>query len=171
MGMSPYVRALRSAIGSTRILMPSVSGIARDGNGGILLVKQRDDGIWSTAGGSVDPGETPANAVVRELWEETGLLVRPTRLIAVYGGSDFVVRYPNGDETQYISTIFECAVVSGTLRADGEETTEARFWTHAEAVRLPLAPWLAKVLPRLFDGASEAWFEPPTWRQPGDGVR
>ena len=164
MGMSPYVRALRAAVGSTRILMPSVSGIARDAKGGILLVRQRDDGVWSTAGGSVDPGETPANAVVRELWEETGLLVRPTRLIGVYGGADFVVRYPNGDETQYISTIFECVVESGTLRADGEETTDARFWTHDEALRLALAPWLMHVLPRLFGSAADAWFEPPTWR-------
>ena len=164
MGMSPYVRSLRAAVGSTRILMPSVSGIVRDAEAGILLVRQRDDGIWSTAGGSVDPGETPANAVVREVWEETGLLVRPTRLIGVYGGADFVVRYPNGDETQYISTIFECAVESGTLRADGEETTDARFWTYDEATRLPLAPWLTSVLPRLFASATDAWFEAPTWR-------
>ena len=167
MGMSPYVRALRAAVGSTRILMPSVSGIVRDGRGGILLVRQRDDGVWSTAGGSVDPGETPANAVVRELWEETGLLVRPTRLIGVYGGADFVVRYPNGDETQYISTIFECVVESGEPRADGEETTEARFWTREEALRLPLAPWLRRVLPHLFHSAPDAWFEPPTWRPQG----
>jgi 8-oxo-dGTP pyrophosphatase MutT (NUDIX family) len=101
---------------------------------------------------------------VREVWEETGLLVRPARLIGVYGGPAFVVRYPNGDETQYVSTFFECVVESGEPRADGDETPAVSFWTHREAVGLPLAPWLTKVLPRLYDAASDPWFEPSTWR-------
>ena len=164
MAMSPYVRGLRAVVGNARILMASVTGIVRDRNGAVLLVQQRDDGAWSTPGGTIEIDETPADAVVREVWEETGLLVRPTRLMAVYGGPGFVVRYPNGDETQYISAIFECAGESGEVHPDGDETTAARFWTYQEAVRLPLAPWLATVLPKLFNGATDPWFEPPEWR-------
>jgi ADP-ribose pyrophosphatase YjhB (NUDIX family) len=164
MSLSPYVRDLRAAVGHKRILLASVAGIIRDANGAILLVQQRDDGAWSTPGGTIEMDETPADAVVREVWEETGLLVRPTRLIAVYGGPAFVVRYPNGDESQYVSSIFECVVESGEIRADGDETTAACFWTYNEAVGLPLSPWLTRVLPRLFDAAADTWFEPPAWR-------
>jgi len=92
--------------------------------------------VWSTPGGTIELNETPADAVVREVWEERGLFVTPRRLFAVYGGPSFVVRYPNGDETQYISAMFECDVVSGGLRPDGEETAAAKFWTYAEGRQL-----------------------------------
>ena len=79
MAMSPYIRRLRAHVGSARLLMPSVSGIVRAAGNRLLLVQQRDDGMWSTPGGSIELDETPADAVVREVWEETGLLVAPRR--------------------------------------------------------------------------------------------
>jgi 8-oxo-dGTP pyrophosphatase MutT (NUDIX family) len=106
---------------------------------------------------------------VREVWEETGLLVAPVRVLGVYGGPEFVVRYPSGDETQYLSTIFSCVVRAGALEADGKETVAARYWTEDEARNLPLASWLTAVLPLLFAASSsEAWFEPPRWTPPGE---
>lgn len=164
MAMSPYIRELRALVGGARLLVPLVTGIVRGFGGRILLVRQSDDQKWSTPGGSIEMDETPADAVVREVWEETGLLVVPRRVIAVYGGPAFRVQYPNGDETQYISAIFECLVESGELRADGDEVQAARFWTLDEAEHLPLASWLPHVLPRLFDPMDAPWFEPATWR-------
>jgi 8-oxo-dGTP pyrophosphatase MutT (NUDIX family) len=166
MAMSPYIRDLRAHVGNARLLMPSVGGIVRGADNRILLVQQRDDGTWSTPGGSIEMDDTPANAVVREVWEETGLFVTPTRVFAVHGGPEFIVNYPNGDETQYISTLFECEVISGELRADGDEIEMARFWTHDEAARLPLSPWLTRFLPRLFATPAQAWFEPASWQPP-----
>jgi ADP-ribose pyrophosphatase YjhB (NUDIX family) len=164
MALSPYVRDLRAAVGHARLLLASVAGIVRDPRGAILLVQQSDDGMWSTPGGVIEMDETPADAVVREVWEETGFFVRPTRLMAVYGGPAFVVRYPNGDESQYVSSFFECEIVSGRVHADGDETTAAAFWTLAEATHLPLSPWLTGVLPQLFETTTDPWFEPPVWR-------
>jgi len=166
--MSSYVRDLRARVGGRRLLLPSVTGVVRDGTGGLLFVQHRDDGRWAPPGGMIEPGETPADAVVREVWEETGLLVVPERVLAVYGGPQFVVRYPNGDETQYVSTIFSCTVRSGIPRGDGAETLAARYFPEPEARALPLVPWLVAVLPVLFtpppDGA--AWFEPARWAPP-----
>ena len=72
MAMSAYMRKLRAHIGSARLLAPSVTGIVRGAEGRVLLVRQSDDKRWSTPGGAIEPDESPADAVVREVWEETG---------------------------------------------------------------------------------------------------
>src|SRR5262245_6541310 len=106
MPISSYVRELRTRVGNARLLMPSVSAHIFDPSRRLLLVQQRDGDVWSTPGGAIDPDEQPADAVVRETWEETGLLVSPRRLVAIYGGPEFTVRYPNGDEVQYVIAAF-----------------------------------------------------------------
>jgi 8-oxo-dGTP pyrophosphatase MutT (NUDIX family) len=168
MAISPYVRRLRDALGPARLLFPSVAGLVRADGGRLLLVQNRDDGSWTTPGGAIEVDETPATAVVREVWEETGLFVTPRRVFGVYGGPRFLVRYDNGDESQYISTMFDCEIVSGEPRPDGDETMAVRFLTLDEASRLPLSPWLVDVLPRLYDVASPPWFEPTAWRPSAD---
>ena len=86
---------------------------------------------------------------MREVWEETGLWVEPIALRGVFGGDPMRVRYPNGDEVEYVSAMFECAVRGGALRADGVEVREARFFAPSETESLPLARWAGLLLPRL----------------------
>jgi len=50
----------------------------------VLLVKARDKSNWQLPGGRLEPGETPAQAVIREVKEETGLLARVGRLTGRY---------------------------------------------------------------------------------------
>jgi ADP-ribose pyrophosphatase YjhB (NUDIX family) len=52
-------------------------------NGKILLVKERQDGRWCMPGGWVDVGEGPAAAAAREVFEESGFLVKPLKVVAV----------------------------------------------------------------------------------------
>lgn len=166
MPISPYLRELRARVGPARLVLPSVSAIVYGPAGEILLVRQRDGGVWSTPGGTIEPDERPADAAVREAWEETGLRVEPVRVLAVHGGPEFVVRYPNGDEAQYVIIAFECAVRGGALRPDGQETLEARFWSEDEAAALPLAAWLRPVLPALFARPEATHFHPAAWAPP-----
>lgn len=56
--------------------------VIRDGK--ILLVKERSDGLWCMPGGWADVGETPAQSVAREVWEESGFTVKPEKVIAVH---------------------------------------------------------------------------------------
>ena len=160
MPISRYIAGLRARVGSTRLLLPSVTGIVYDPDGRILLVRQRDDEIWSTPGGVIEPDETPAAAVVREVREETGLLVRPARILGVFGGPAFVVRYPNGDESQYVMTVFDCSVVGGNLRPDTDETIEARFIARDEFEHLQASPWTREVLPLIYARPTRALFAP-----------
>src|SRR5262245_28158484 len=127
MAMSPHVRRLRAAVGSELLVLPSATGIIFDDRDRILLVRQTESGVWSAPGGAIDPDEQPADAVVREVWEETGLHTKPVRLLGVYGGPPCLVTYPNGDRTIYVMTVFECAVIGGTLHGSSDETSDARF--------------------------------------------
>ena len=166
MPISPYIRELRRHVGHTRLLLPSVSAHIFDGAGRLLLVRQSDDGTWSTPGGLIEPGERPADAAVREVWEETGLLVQPDRLLGAYGGPECVVRYPNGDEAQYVITAIGCVIIGGTPQPDHAETTAVQFWSDAEAAALPLAPWLRAQLHRVYAGPTGIGFEQSTWLPP-----
>ena len=166
MPLSPYIRALRQKIGTARLLLPSVTALLFDESGSLLLVRQRDSELWSTPGGVIEPDERPADAVVRETWEETGLHVVPRRIAAVFGGPEFVVCYPNADQVQYVMTVFECALVGGRLHPDEEETVEVAYWSQAEAASLPLVPWLEHVLARLYARPAAAAYEPASWHPP-----
>jgi 8-oxo-dGTP pyrophosphatase MutT (NUDIX family) len=144
-----------------RLLLPSVSVQIFDAAGRLLLlVRQREGGIWSTPGGLIEPDERPADAAVREAWEETGLHVEPQRLLGIYGGPECVVRYPNGDEVQYVIAAIGCSIVGGTARPDGEETEAVQFFSEAEARELTLAPWLRAHLGLVYSGPSGSAFLP-----------
>jgi 8-oxo-dGTP pyrophosphatase MutT (NUDIX family) len=166
MSMSPYIRRLRGALGSELLVLPSVTGIVFDDRGRILLVRQAASGVWSAPGGSVDPDETPADAVVREVWEETGLYTAPVRILGVYGGPLCLVTYPNGDRSEYVMTVFECEVRGGVLRATSDETTDAGFVAAGDLSGYRTSTWVQHILPGLYDRSRFGHFDPPVWRPP-----
>ncbi len=155
MGMSDYYQGLRDRIGCTLLLIPAVAAVVRDGKG-CLLLQQRHDGSWSLPAGAVEPGETPGQAVVREVFEETGLRVMPERITGVVGGKSCRTKYPNGHEVEYVVTIFECAVVGGDLIAPGDETRRLAFVDATEASSLLRFPYPQSILR---ESPSSAFFE------------
>lgn len=103
-----------------------VGAIIHDADGRLLLIRRAHDpsaGLWSVPGGRVEDGESDAQAVVRELREETGLLVEPGALV--------------GSVTRGPFEIFDyaCAVVGGLLQA-GDDAAEARWMSYEDYVRL-----------------------------------
>jgi 8-oxo-dGTP pyrophosphatase MutT (NUDIX family) len=146
MPISSYLRQLRVRVGSTFVLLPSVTSLVFDHDGRLLLARHAHEQGWGTIGGAIDPDESPEDAVVRETWEETGLHVEPTRLRAVLGGPRFRVTYPNGDQVGYVAAVFDCRQIGGTLRPDGEEITEARFFQRSELTGLDLSPYAEAIL-------------------------
>lgn len=96
---------------------------------GVLLQRRSDNGRWGLPGGAVEPGESVSVAVVREVFEETGLHVEPIRLIGVYSdpANHQVVTYPDGNVIHYVSVVFECRIKSGTLTCCDESLELAFF--------------------------------------------
>jgi ADP-ribose pyrophosphatase YjhB (NUDIX family) len=76
--------------------------------GRILLVRERSDGRWTLPGGWADPGESPAEATVREVYEESGYRTRAVKLLALYDRS----RHGHGPHPYYIYKVFfQCALL------------------------------------------------------------
>jgi acetyl-CoA carboxylase carboxyl transferase subunit beta len=113
--------------------------VVRDGTGRLLLARRGHApgaGRWSLPGGRVEPGETPAAAAAREVFEETGLTVAVGELLATV---------PIGD---YLVHDFAASVTGGELRA-GDDASDVRWCTLDDAALLPLTDNLLDELRRM----------------------
>ena len=121
------------------VIRPGVSAVILRPEG-VLLQKRDDNGLWGLPGGSVEPGESVTEAVVREVREETGLEVEPVRLIGVYSAPEHhqIVTYPDGNVIHYVSSSFECRVVGGAL-ACSQESLELG-WFDPERLPAEMVP-------------------------------
>ncbi len=110
-------------------IRPGASAVIFDGGGEILLERRADNGFWGLPGGGVDVGESVEQAVLREVLEETGLQVRIMRLVGVYSDPRryCILKYPNGEVVQHVTSLFECARVGGDLRFS-HESTDLRYF-------------------------------------------
>ena len=110
--------------------------IVFDASGRLLLVRRGNEpsrGLWCEPSGRCEPGESSAQACVRETREETGLDVRVVRPAGSVRIGDYVI-----DD-------FVCELVGGTAVA-GDDADELRWVTRAELARLPLVPDLEAIL-------------------------
>lgn len=103
----------------------------------VLLTQRSDNELWCLPGGGVDPGESVAEACIREVWEETGLSVRIKRLLGVYSDPNLVIEYRDGNRFQIVALNFEVLVTGGTPGISSE-TTAVGFYSAAEIEGLEL---------------------------------
>ncbi len=142
-------RRRRECLGfvSTRVI-PCVGAIIKDHAGRLLLIKRGHDpgkGRWSIPGGRIEDGESDAEALVREVREETGLIVTAGPLIGA-------VRRPGGagpdgaaPTTELLIRDYAATVTGGGLRA-GDDADEAAWAGPGELAALPLAEGLLEAL-------------------------
>lgn len=125
MATPEFIAHLRRSIGHDLLVLPGVAAIIVDDQGRVLMVRRSDTGAWQLPSGIVEPGEHPAETMVREVAEETGLEVTVDAIAAIVGKRRVV--YPNGDECEFVTAVFRCTRIGGELRPDGEEVIEAGF--------------------------------------------
>ena len=119
-------------IGRAGKLSPGASALIFERTTGkILLIRREDNGRWCLPGGGMDPGESAAEACVREVFEETGLQVKATKLVGIYTSPDILVEYPDGNKIQPVAFSFEVEITGGTLGLS-DETTEVGYFTIKE---------------------------------------
>ncbi len=103
----------------------------------VLLTQRADNGRWCLPGGGMESGESAAQACKREVWEETGLQTRATRLIGVYSNPDQLAIYPDGNKVFFVVLSFEAEVVGGELGLS-DETVAFGYFSLAEMESMPM---------------------------------
>lgn len=88
----------------------SVAAAVVRADGKFLAIQRRDNGHWEPPGGVLEPGETPLAGVVREVKEETGLVIEPVRLSGVYQNM----------ERDILALVFAARLVAGEPRPSDE---------------------------------------------------
>ena len=115
-------------------------------DGCVVLVKRAHEplkGEWSLPGGTVEVGETLAEAVAREAREETGLDVRVGSLVEVL---DRVHRNAEGQvEYHFVLLDYRCTVVSGAL-AHGSDASDACWARRDDLARYGLSDAALRVI-------------------------
>lgn len=105
-------------------MSPVVAGAAAviDKDGNILLMRRADNHLWSMPAGQMEVGETPAEAVVRETLEETGVRCIPKALVGVYDSR----RWDRGILHHVYKFTFWCEPLDGQTNEpfDAHETLE-----------------------------------------------
>lgn len=99
------------------VVRTGAAAIIFNEQGQILLQKRGDNGLWGLPGGGHELNESLSQTVLREVREETGLDVAIVRLIGIYSDpANTTVQYPDGTRIQFVSALFECQIVSGTIK-------------------------------------------------------
>jgi 8-oxo-dGTP diphosphatase len=125
-------RADQDRAGPRRV--PCAGAIVRDEAERLLLIQRRNEpgaGLWSLPGGRIEAGETDQQAVVREVAEETGLVVTCGRLVGA-------VERPARPGSVFEIRDYAALVTGGTLAA-GDDAADARWFTPAETAALDAA--------------------------------
>ncbi len=122
-------------------VIPCVGAVVTDGQGRLLMIRRGHEpgaGLWSIPGGRVEPGETDAEALVREMHEETGLVVEVGPLIGR-------VQRPGLAGTIIDIADYAATVTGGTLRP-GDDAADARWVDIADLAGLEITEGLIQAL-------------------------
>jgi ADP-ribose pyrophosphatase YjhB (NUDIX family) len=134
-----HLGRLRQLVGPQLLLVPGARIVIENSDGKILLQKRSDLGVWGLPGGNAEPGEDLRTVVVREVFEETGLIVSDIKPFGF--GCDpglETVQFPNGDLCQFFVLNFATKSYAGDLRMlDGESLALDWYSTDSLPEMLP----------------------------------
>lgn len=135
----PFEKIVRVFASETGYPTPKVdvrSVMFRGGNEILLVQEKADHNNWTLPGGWADVGCSPFEAAIKEAEEETGLRVKPVRLLAVLDKR----KHPHPPQPWYVYKIFiECRIEGGELKRVTPETCGARWFGKDQLPRTQLS--------------------------------
>lgn len=101
----------------------------------ILLIKRSDNNLWALPGGCQDLGESSAEGAVREVFEETGLIIKLKELLGVFSSTKYeYIHYP-WKENQFCHIFYSGEVVGG-FEKTSEESKEIGWFAENSLPKL-----------------------------------
>lgn len=130
-----------------------VRAVVLDEEGEILLVREREDGLWTLPGGWVDVGESPSESVQREVKEESGYEVRAVRLLALWDRD----KHPHPPMPFHVYKLFFlCELSGGSPLAASTETEGVGFFSKDALPELSLGRVLPRQIEMLVDLSNDS---------------
>jgi ADP-ribose pyrophosphatase YjhB (NUDIX family) len=120
-------------------MVVAASVVVADDTGRILLLRRADSGNWALPGGGMELGESLPACAIREVKEETGLVITISGLVGIYTDPKHVIAYTDGEVRQQFNICFAGKITSGTLESSSESTA-LRFIHQEELAQLPIHP-------------------------------
>jgi len=114
----------------------------------ILLVKEKIDGGWTLPGGWADPNETPGESVEREVFEESGFIVKTKKILAVYD------RAKQGHKPPFpfhVYKLFFLCDLQGGKKTISNETDDVDFFEEDKIPALSYSRVLESQIKRFFE--------------------
>lgn len=123
----------------------------------LLLVQRADLAVWGLPGGAVDPGESIAQAAVREVREETGLRIELERMVGIYS-------LPNWHSGGSHNVLFAGHPLGGDLQPQDGEVLAVQFFA-LDDLPEPLIWWHRQRIKDAINGVggSVAWVQDARW--------
>jgi 8-oxo-dGTP pyrophosphatase MutT (NUDIX family) len=124
-----YLGQLRALVGKRMILVPGARVVLENGIGEILLQKRSDFRTWGLPGGNAEVGENLETVAIREVQEETGLIV--SNLQPFGFGCDPNIEthtFPTGDQCQFFVLNFFSQNFSGELHIADDESLALKWF-------------------------------------------
>ena len=102
--------------------------------GKLLLEKRRDSDTWGLVGGGVKKSETELQAIVREIWEELGLRIKPQQLrkLSVYGEPGRIAAFREGSIWRMVIVVFGLELPEMPELTISAESKDLRFFSREE---------------------------------------
>ncbi len=113
----------------------------------ILLVQERSDGLWALPGGWSDVGDSPSDAVVRELREESGYKTRATKLLALLDRN----RHNHPPHVNHIYKVFIRCEIIGGAPTTSHEIQGVGFFAEDRIPELSLTRIVPAQITRMFE--------------------
>lgn len=108
-----YISWIRQRVGPELIFLNFAGGIVCNEHDEVLLQRRGDSDAWGFPGGAMELGESAEETAIREIYEETGLVVKIEHLIGVY--TKYSHHYSGGDKAQTITFFFNANLSEGNL--------------------------------------------------------
>ena len=134
-----YLGQLRALVGNRLVLMPGARIVIERDDGLILLQKRTDFGLWGLPGGNAEEGEGLETLIIREVAEETGLVVKEVEPFGFGCNPQYeTFQFQNGDRAQYFSLMFYTRSFEGEVSVtDDESSAVGWFAPHSLPEVLP----------------------------------
>ena len=129
-----------------------IRAVVLDREGSVLLVREKEDGLWTLPGGWVDVGESPSEAAEREVKEESGYEVRAARLLALWDRD----KHPHPPLPFHVYKLcFGCELLGGEPLVSGTETDGVGFFRKDALPELSLGRVTPRQIGRLVELATD----------------